>query len=249
MITIKSVEEVKKLAVAGAITARALDAVQKAIRVGVTTLELDEIAKDSILSQNAVPAFLNYGGFPGSICASINDEIVHGIPNKNRKLEDGDIISIDIGAIFDGYVGDMARTYPVGNVSKEALDLIETTKNSFYAGLEFCKVGYRLGDVGSAIQQCAESRGYGVVREYVGHGIGTSMHEEPSVPNYGTAGKGIRLQKGLTIAIEPMLTMCSYKTIVCDDDWTVKTADGKLAAHHENSIAITDGEPIILTQF
>ena len=249
MITIKSVEEVKKLAVAGAITARALDAVQKAIRVGVTTLELDEIAKDSILSQNAVPAFLNYGGFPGSICASINDEIVHGIPKKNRKLEDGDIISIDIGAIFDGYVGDMARTYPVGNVSKEALDLIETTKNSFYAGLEFCKVGYRLGDVGSAIQQCAESRGYGVVREYVGHGIGTSMHEEPSVPNYGTAGKGIRLQKGLTIAIEPMLTMCSYKTIVCDDDWTVKTADGKLAAHHENSIAITDGEPIILTQF
>lgn len=247
MIILKSDREIEIMKQAGKISAMALDAVRRAVRPGVSTYELDMIAYDVILSNNATPAFLNYNGYPNSICASVNDEIVHGIPFEGRILNEGDIISIDVGAVWGGYVGDNADTVGVGKISDEAQALIDVTRNSFFAGLEFCKETYRLGDVSHAIGEYAESRGYGVVKDYVGHGIGTEMHQEPSVPNYGKAGRGVRLAKGLTIAIEPMINIGTYKTKVMPDGWTVKTADGSLSAHYENTIAITDGEPLILT--
>lgn len=247
MITIKSDSEIEIMAEAGKITAKALEAVEKAVKPGVSTLELDEIARSVIVSNQAIPAFLHYQGYPKSICASINEEIVHGIPSAKRILREGDIVSIDIGAVYQGFVGDMANTFPVGTVSEQAMNLIEVTRKSFYAGLEFCKLGCRLYDVSHAIQTEAESAGYGVVREYVGHGIGRNMHEEPSVPNYGEPGKGVRLQKGMTIAIEPMINIGTYRTKLMPDHWTVKTADGSLSAHYEHTVAITDAEPRILT--
>lgn len=247
MIILKSDREIEIMKQAGKISAMALDAVKRAVRPGVSTYELDMIAYDVILSNNATPAFLNYNGYPNSICASVNDEIVHGIPSEGRILREGDIISIDVGAVWGGYVGDNADTVGVGKISDEAQALIDVTRNSFFAGLEFCKETYRLGDVSHAIGEYAESRGYGVVKDYVGHGIGTEMHQEPSVPNYGKAGRGVRLAKGLTIAIEPMINIGTYKTKAMPDGWTVKTADGSLSAHYENTIAITDGEPLILT--
>ncbi len=247
MITIKSDSEIRQMAKAGKITATALDAVRKAVRPGVSTLELDEIAKDVILSLNAVPAFYNYNGFPGNICVSINDEIVHGIPSAGRVLREGDIVSIDIGATYGGFVGDMADTYPVGRVSEEATALIETTRAAFYAGLAFCAEGMRLYDVSHAIQTQAESKGYGVVRDYVGHGIGRNMHEDPSVPNYGEPGKGVRLQNGMTLAIEPMVNIGGWETVLADDNWTVKTADGSLSAHYEHTVALTESGPVLLT--
>lgn len=247
MITIKSDSEIEIMAEAGKITAKALEAVEKAVKPGVSTLELDEIARSVIVSNQAIPAFLHYQGYPKSICASINEEIVHGIPSAKRILREGDIVSIDIGAVYQGFVGDMANTFPVGTVSEQAMNLIEVTRKSFYAGLEFCRLGCRLYDVSHAIQTEAESAGYGVVREYVGHGIGRNMHEEPSVPNYGEPGKGVRLQKGMTIAIEPMINIGTYRTKLMPDHWTVKTADGSLSAHYEHTVAITDAEPRILT--
>lgn len=247
MITIKSDDEIALMAEAGRITAMALEAVEKAIKPGVSTFVLDEIARDVILSNNAIPAFLNYNGYPNSICASINEEIVHGIPSKTRILKEGDIISIDVGAVSGGYVGDMANTFAVGNISNEAQALIDITRKSFYGGFEMCRQGNRLYDISHAIQSIAEGAGFSVVREYVGHGIGTKMHEEPSVPNYGTPGKGVRLIKGLTIAIEPMINIGTYKTKLMPDNWTVQTADGKLSAHYEHTVAITDGDPRILT--
>lgn len=249
MIIIKSDHEIEKMKEAGRISALALDAVRRAVRVGISTLELDKVAYDTIRSYNATPAFLNYDGFPNSICASINDEIVHGIPSSKTILKEGDIISIDVGAVYDGFVGDNADTVGVGAISEQAARLIETTRKSFYAGLEFCRVGHRLFDIGAAVQEVAESAGYGVVREYVGHGIGREMHEEPSVPNYGTRGHGVRLVKGMCIAVEPMINIGSWHTRLTDNGWTVKTADGSLSAHYEHSIAITDGEPILLTTF
>ena len=247
MITIKSDSEIEIMAEAGKITAKALKKKKKAVKPGVSTLELDEIARSVIVSNQAIPAFLHYQGYPKSICASINEEIVHGIPSAKRILREGDIVSIDIGAVYQGFVGDMANTFPVGTVSEQAMNLIEVTRKSFYAGLEFCKLGCRLYDVSHAIQTEAESAGYGVVREYVGHGIGRNMHEEPSVPNYGEPGKGVRLQKGMTIAIEPMINIGTYRTKLMPDHWTVKTADGSLSAHYEHTVAITDAEPRILT--
>lgn len=247
MITIKSDSEIEIMAEAGKITAKALEAVEKAVKPGVSTLELDEIARSVIVSNQAIPAFLHYQGYPKSICASINEEIVHGIPSAKKILREGDIVSIDIGAVYQGFVGDMANTFPVGTVSEQAMNLIEVTRKSFYAGLEFCRLGCRLYDVSHAIQTEAESAGYGVVREYVGHGIGRNMHEEPSVPNYGEPGKGVRLQKGMTIAIEPMINIGTYRTKLMPDHWTVKTADGSLSAHYEHTVAITDAEPRILT--
>jgi methionyl aminopeptidase len=247
MIVIKTDHEVGLMAEAGHITALALDAVRKEIRPGVSTEELDQIAYDTILSYQATPAFLNYNGYPKSLCASINEEIVHGIPSPSRFLHEGDIISIDIGAVYNGYVGDMANTFPVGKISDEAQALIDVTRNSFYAGLAMCREGNRLHDISHAVQALAESKGYSVVREYVGHGIGTKMHEEPSVPNYGKPNTGIRLTKGLTLAIEPMINIGTYRTRVMPDQWTVKTADGKLSAHYEHTVAVTDGDPRILT--
>lgn len=247
MITIKSEDEIILMAEAGRITAMALEAVGKAIKPGVSTFVLDEIARDVILSNNAIPAFLHYNGYPNSICASINEEIVHGIPSKTRILKEGDIVSVDVGAVSGGYVGDMANTFAVGNITKEAQSLIDITRKSFYAGFEMCRQGNRLYDISHAIQSIAEGAGFSVVREYVGHGIGTKMHEEPSVPNYGTPGKGVRLIKGLTIAIEPMINIGTYKTKLMPDNWTVQTADGKLSAHYEHTVAITGGDPRILT--
>ncbi len=247
MITIKSDDEIALMAEAGRITAMALEAVEKVIKPGVSTFVLDEIARDVILSNNAIPAFLHYNGYPNSICASINEEIVHGIPSKTRILKEGDIVSVDVGAVSSGYVGDMANTFAVGNISKEAQSLIDITRKSFYAGFEMCRQGNRLYDISHAIQSIAEGAGFSVVREYVGHGIGTKMHEEPSVPNYGIPGKGVRLIKGLTIAIEPMINIGTYKTKLMPDNWTVQTADGKLSAHYEHTVAITGGAPRILT--
>lgn len=248
MIIIKSDRDIEHMAHAGHITALALDAVAKYIKVGVSTYELDEIARDTIMSHGAKPAFLNYNGFPKSLCTSVNDEIVHGIPSKKRILNDGDIVSIDIGAVFEGFVGDMANTYPVGNISKEAQSLIDITRKSFYEGIKYCKTGNRLHDISAAVQQCAEDAGYGVVREYVGHGIGRQMHEDPPVPNYGEAHSGPRLLKNMVLAIEPMINIGSWETRQMRDGWTVKTADKTLSAHYENTVVVTDGEPRILTE-
>lgn len=235
------------MAQAGRITALALREVEKAVRAGISTKELDDIAYDAITSMGAKPAFLGYNGFKGSICASPNDVIVHGIPSRKVILKEGDIISVDIGAVYRGFVGDMARTFPVGEISDEAAKLIEVTRQSFFEGIEFCRDGNRLNDISKAIGDYAESFGYGVVRDYVGHGIGRKMHEEPSVPNYDTGRPGVRLRKGMVLAIEPMINIGTWDTLLADDGWKVSTADGSLSAHYENTVAITSDGPRILT--
>jgi methionyl aminopeptidase len=216
------------------------------IEVGITTKELDEEVEKFIRSKNAVPTFKGYQGFPASICASINEEVVHGIPD-NRKLLDGDIISVDIGVTYKGYVGDTAKTYPVGKISDDAKRLIEVTRKSFYEGIKFAKEGYRLSDISHAIQKCVEEEGFSVVRDFVGHGVGRDMHEDPQIPNFGEPNKGPRLKKGMTFAIEPMVNEGKYHVLMLENNWTVITRDKKLSAHYEHSIAITDGEPYILT--
>lgn len=246
MITIKSAKQVEKMRASAKIAKGAVDLIEKNIKPGVTTAYLDKLAHDYIVSKGARPNFLNYGGFPGSICASVNDEVVHGIPSKKVVLKEGDIISIDMGAVLDGWHSDMARTFGVGKISPEAQQLIDVTKQSFFEGLKFLKHGAKLGDVSHAIQTYAESYGYGVVRDLVGHGIGQNLHEDPSVPNFGRAGHGVRLAAGMTLAIEPMITAGTYKVSVLDDDWTVVTDDGSLAAHYENTVLITkDGYEIL----
>lgn len=247
MITIKSKTEVEKMRAAGKITGDALRLIEKHIRPGVSTLELDKIAYDFIKKQGATPSFLNYNGFPGSICASPNSWVVHGIPAKNIVLKEGDIISIDMGACKDGYHGDAARTYAVGKISDEAQRLIDVTKQSFFEGIKYATHGAKIGDVSSAIQEYVEKHGYSVVRDLVGHGIGRNLHEDPSVPNFGRAGKGVKLAAGMTIAVEPMVNEGEYDVVVLDDDWTVETEDGSLSAHYENTILITRGECEILT--
>ena len=231
---------------AGEIVALALEEIEKHIKPGITTIELDKIAEEFILSRNATPTFKGYRGFPASICASINEEVVHGIPGL-RSLKDGDIISIDIGANYQGYNGDAARTFPVGQVSDEAIKLIEVTRQSFFEGIAYAKVGYRLSDISHAIQTHVEKHNFSVVRDYVGHGIGQNMHESPQIPNFGPPGKGPRLRAGMTLAIEPMVNMGGYEVYTLKNNWTVVTRDGSLSAHYENTIAITDGEPEILT--
>lgn len=246
MIILRSKTEIEYLREAGRIVAYAHKILKDNIKPGITTLELDKLAEDAIRECGAIPAFKGYGGFPGTICASINEEVVHGIPS-NRVLNDGDIISIDIGAKKGEYFGDSAKTLTVGNVSDEALELIEVTRQSFYEGLKLCRVGYRLSDVSHAIQAYSESHGFSVVRDYVGHGVGTELHEDPQIPNYGPPGKGPRLTPGMVLAIEPMINAGAYQVKVLDDDWTVVTTDASLSAHYEHTIAITDGDPIILT--
>jgi methionyl aminopeptidase len=231
---------------AGRVTARALRAVGEAIAPGVTTAELDEVAFAVIAEAGAKPAFKGYHGFPATICASRNCEVVHGIPGKVRLVE-GDIISVDMGAIVDGYYGDSARTFAVGRVSDEAIDLMDATRRSLEAGIAKCVPGNRLYDIGAAVQAVAESAGFAVVREYVGHGIGRAMHEEPQVPNYGTAGKGPQLMSGMVLAIEPMINAGGAGVRQLDDGWTVVTSDGKLSAHFEHTVAITDAGPVVLT--
>ena len=236
------------------IVATALKLVEEAVKPGVTTKELDSIAERYILSRNAAPLFKGVpcairGGFdfPGTICASVNNEVIHGIPGL-RELKDGDIISVDMGASFGGFCGDAARTFPVGRVSDEALKLIRVTEQSFYEGIRNAVKGNRIVDISRAVQQHAEQNGFSVVREYVGHGIGKEMWEPPQIPNYATRERGPRLEPGMTIAIEPMINQGTYEVRVLGDKWTVVTADGKLSAHYENTIAITDGEPIVMTK-
>ena len=220
---------------------------EEKIRPGVTTMELDTIAYNFYKKHGATPNFLNYNGFPGTICASVNDEVVHGIPSRHRVLAEGDIISIDMGCILDGWHSDAARTFAVGRISDEAQRLIDVTRESFFKGIDVIKHGVKMGDVSWAIQNFLESNGYGVVRDLVGHGVGRSLHEEPEVPNFGKAGRGIRLAAGMTLAIEPMVTAGDYHVNVLDDDWTVVTRDGSLAAHYENTVAVTREGVEILT--
>jgi len=242
----KSADEIAVMREAGRVTARALRAVGEAVAPGVTTAELDAVAVAVIEAAGAKPAFLGYQGFPATICASRNCEVVHGIPGKVRLVE-GDIISIDMGAIVDGYYGDSARTFPVGRVSAEATRLMEVTRLSLEAGIAQCWSGHRLYDIGAAVQAVAEAAGFSVVREYVGHGIGRAMHEDPQVPNYGTAGKGPTLLPGMVIAIEPMINAGTAGVRQLPDGWTVVTADGAMSAHFEHTVAITDEGPMILT--
>lgn len=246
MIIIKSDMEIEFMKSAGKVVADTLAMIEAVIKPGITTAEIDKLAEEFILKQGATPSFKGYGGFPASICASINDEVIHGIP-RNRVLNEGDIISIDCGAILNGFHGDAARTFPVGNVSKEAEQLIAVTKESFFQGVEKALVGNRLTDISAAIQKYAEGFGYSVVRDFVGHGIGRSMHEDPQVPNYGTAGRGPKLNHGMVIAIEPMINIGTHNVKVKSDGWTVVTRDGKLSAHYENTVAILDNGPEILT--
>ncbi len=243
---IKSDTELEYMRSAGKVVADTLAMIEKVIKPGITTAEIDKIAEEFILAQGAIPSFKGYGGFPGSICASVNDVVIHGIPNDTILVE-GDIISVDCGAILNGYHGDAARTFPVGSISKEAQHLIDVTKESFFKGIEKAVVGNRLTDISAAIQKHAENFGYSVVRDFVGHGIGTSMHEDPQVPNYGTAGKGPKLVHGVVLAIEPMINMGNYRVKIRPDGWTVVTSDGKLSAHYENTIAITNDGVEILT--
>lgn len=234
--------------VACRISAEALQVAGEAVKPGISTWEIDKIAYNYIKKQGAEPNFLNLYGFPATACISINDEVIHGIPSKKRILKEGDIVSIDLGAKIGGYNGDNAATFAVGQISPEAQRLCDTTRESLYKGIKAAVSGGRIGDIGSAVQEYCESRGYGVVREYTGHGVGTSLHEDPEVPNFGTAGRGIRLLPGMTIAIEPMINQGTYRVNQLSDGWTVKTADGKLSAHFEHTIAITDNGPVILTQ-
>ena len=243
---IKSAREIERMRVAGRSTAGARTIARQGIAAGVTTKELDREIHRYIVKNGATPTFLNYGGFPASACISVNDEVIHGIPGA-RVIHDGDIVSVDVGAKINGFTGDCAGTYPCGEITPEAQDLIAVTRQSFFEGIKFARVGYRVSDTGHAIQEYVESHGYSVVRSYVGHGVGAQLHEEPEVPNYGEPGHGPRLVKGMTIAIEPMVNAGTFDVRVLDNEWTVVTADGKLSAHYENTILITDGEPEILT--
>ena len=246
MITLKSNREIELMRRAGKITAAARAVAREMVKPGVTTHQIDKAVFEFIQSQGAVPSFLHYNGYPASVCVSVNDEIIHGIPGK-RVLREGDIVSVDVGAFIGGFHGDCAGTYPCGKVSDEAMDLIRVTQESFFRGIRYAREGYRLSDISHAIQEYVEERGYSIVREYVGHGIGHKMHEPPEVPNYGKPGHGPRLLRGMTIAVEPMVNAGTASIIQMSDGWTVKTADGKNAAHYENTILITDGEPEILT--
>ncbi|MDO6353772.1 type I methionyl aminopeptidase [Caloramator sp. CAR-1] len=246
MIYLKSKSEVDKIRRSGRIVAELLNLLEKQIRPGITTKELDKFAEEFIISHGAKPSFKGYYGYPGSLCTSINEEVVHGIPS-DRILKEGDIISIDCGVFYEGFHSDAARTFAVGHISEEAKRLIDITEKSFYEGIKYARAGNRIGDISNAIQTFVESNGYSVVRDYVGHGIGKELHEEPPVPNYGKAGRGPKLAVGMVLAIEPMVNMGTFAVIELDDGWTVVTADKKLSAHYENTIAILENGPEILT--
>lgn len=240
MITIKTPNEIELMRKANQIVRDTLDMLQDVIKEGMTTAQLDKLAHDFIVKCDAKPSFLGYGGFPASICTSINEQVVHGIPSAKTVIKEGDIVSVDCGSIYKGYNGDAARTFEIGKVSEEKHKLVEVTKQSFFEGVKILKEGVRLGDLGFAIQSYAESFGYGVVRDLVGHGIGKEMHEDPQVPNYGRQGHGMRLKKNMTIAIEPMINMGTHKVYMLDDDWTIVTADNMPSAHYENTVLITE---------
>ena len=248
MVVLKSSRELELMKEACVISAQALQLAGEAVKEGVSTYEIDKIAHDFIVKCGAKPNFLGYGGFPATACISINDEVIHGIPNKKTILKEGDIVSIDLGAAKNGYNGDNAATFIVGSCSPEVKRLVDTTREAMFKGIEAAVPGNRIGDIGNAVQTYCEERGFSVVRDFVGHGVGTKLHEEPSVPNFGHAGRGIRLLPGMTLAIEPMINLGTYKVKTLSDGWTVKTADGKASAHFENTVAITNNGPVILTK-
>ena len=254
MVTIKSKQEIEKMREACRVAAFTQKAIEEAIRPGISTWELDKIAENTMRENGAIPAEKGYPSgvkgippFPGSICASVNDEVIHGIPSKKVILKEGDIVSIDLVALKDGFNGDCARTYVVGNIDKETMRLIEVTKQAFFEGIKYAKKGNRLGDICHAIGEYVEKNGFSVVKEFQGHGIGRSMHEDPGIPNYGKAGRGIRLEPGMTLAIEPMVIYGKDGILELDDGWTIITEDGTNAAHYENTILITENEPEVLT--
>lgn len=247
MVTIKTARELSKMKDACRISARALRVAGEAVKPGVTTYEIDTLVRKFIEKQGATPSFLGYGGFPASACISVNNVVIHGIPSKNIVLKDGDIVSVDVGAYYEGFHGDNAYTFPCGKVSASAQALLDATRESLNMGIAQALAGNRIGDIGSAVQRYAEARSYSVVREFVGHGVGAKLHEDPSVPNYGTPGRGVRLLPGMTIAIEPMVNEGTFEVKVLDDKWTTVTKDGKLSAHFEHTVAITPDGPKIMT--
>ncbi len=246
-VSIKSQKEIELMRHAGKLLEEVFLGMQDMIKPGISTLDIDKKCESIIRSMGCVPNFLNYSGYPASVCTSVNEAVVHGIPRADYFLEEGDIISLDCGLIYKGYHSDCARTYPVGKISAEAQKLIDVTKQSFFEGIKFAKAGRHLHEISAAIGNYAESFGYGVVEDLVGHGIGTSLHEDPSIPNFAVKSRGIKLRAGMTLAIEPMINQGTYEVEWLDDEWTVVTADGKLSAHYENTVLITDGEPEILT--
>ncbi len=247
MIIIKNSKELDKMIVAGQAVAKAFAALDSAVADGVTTLELDRIAAEAIKKCGGRPSFKNYRGYPKNICVSINNVVIHGIPDKTR-LKNGDIVSIDIGAYIDGYHGDSAKTYAVGDVSDEARKLIDVTEQCFWNGIEFAKEGNRLQDISATIQKTAEDNGFSAVEAWIGHGIGKALHEDPEIPNVGKFGHGPRLYRGMTLAVEPMINAGSFEVYTAPDGWTIKTQDGSLSAHYEHTIAVTKGEPLVLTR-
>lgn len=247
MIIIKSKQELELMREAGRVTAYILRELEQFMKPGVATIEIDRFVEKTVKENGMIAAEKGYCGYPASICVSINDEVVHGIPSKERILQDGDIVSVDLVVEHKGYMADAARTFGVGNISEEAKHLIETAERAFFEGIKFAKEGYRLSDISHAIQSVVEGEGFGVIRDFVGHGIGHEMHEDPQIPNYGKPGKGPRLQRGMTLAIEPMICEGDWEVDVLLDDWTAVTVDGGLSAHYENTVVITDGEPELLT--
>jgi len=247
MVSLKTSRELRLMREAGKISQEALLKAGEAVKPGITTYELDKIVRTTIEKAGAVPSFLGYGGFPASACISVNNVVIHGIPSKKQILREGDIVSIDAGALYEGFHGDNAWTFPCGTISEEAQRLLDATRESLFEAIKMAQPGNRVGDIGSAVQRYVEARNYSVVRDFVGHGVGAKLHEDPSVPNYGTPGRGVRLLPGMTIAIEPMVNAGSHQVTVLGDGWTTVTRDGKLSAHFEHTIAITPDGPVILT--
>jgi len=247
MIIIKSEHEIEMMREAGKVTGLILRELKDVIKPGISTMDIDQFVERRVKEHGMIASEKGYCGFPGSVCTSVNEVVVHGIPSESRILNEGDIVSVDLVVEYKGYMADACRTYAVGQISPEAQHLIDTAEAAFFEGMKYAKVGNRLGDISHAVQQKVESEGFGVIRDFVGHGIGKDMHEEPQIPNYGKAGKGPRLVKGMTLAIEPMIVEGSYEVDVLLDDWTVVTIDGGLAAHYENTVVISDGEPELLT--
>ena len=246
-VTIKSAREIELMREAGRLLAEVHEELAAFIKPGISTKDIDKLGEKLIRDRGCTPNFLNYHGYPASVCVSVNDEVVHGIPTKHRILQEGDIVSLDAGLIYKGYHSDAARTHAVGNISKEAQQLIDVTRQSFFEGMKYAKAGNRLHDISNAIAAYAESFGYGVVKDLVGHGIGTALHEDPQIPNFRQNRRGMKLVAGMTLAIEPMINAGTWEVCWLDDEWTVVSEDGSLSAHYENTVLITDGEPEILT--
>lgn len=246
-ITIKSAREIELMTEAGLILQEVHRVLKNSIEIGMTTKELDEICEKTIRGFDCIPSFLNYHGYPASVCISVNEEVVHGIPTKDRTFKDGDVVGLDIGVIHKGYHSDAARTYVIGNGTQEAIDLVRETEESFFAGMKYAKAGCHLFDISAAIHEHAKKHGYGVVRELTGHGIGTELHEDPSIPNFKQLRRGPKLRAGMTLAIEPMLNLGTHEVDFLDDGWTVVTSDRKVSSHYENTVLITEGEPVLLT--